>query len=295
MVTVAGALCHAASPDACRLCFPDRTLSDFRLRELHLGAALRQIDRFITPSRFLGERFMTGPFAAWGIAPDRLVLLANGTAELPIAPHRPAPDGRRDQFGFFGHINRFKGATVVLGASTRLSREGVAHTLSLHGGTAHQTSAVIDAFQAALTKAPDARHVGPYARADMVRRMSSVDWVVVPSIWWENAPLVIAEAQRQRRPVICSDIGGMAERVDDGVDGLHAGLGDAGAFARTMRRGIEQPGLWERLVAGIKPPWTVAESADAHLALYEKLLSQAAKPPTKDLARVMRDLSGAIT
>ena len=80
--------------------------------------------------------------------------------------------------------------------------------------------------------------------------MAEVDWVVVPSIWWENAPLVIQEAFRHRRPVICGDIGGMAEMVRDGVDGLHApverprrpGAGDApggrdrGALGHTGRR-----------------------------------------------------------
>ena len=44
--------------------------------------------------------------------------------------------------------------------------------------------------------------------------MSEIDWVVVPSRWWENSPLVIQEAFMHGRPVICSGIGGMAEKVD---------------------------------------------------------------------------------
>jgi glycosyltransferase involved in cell wall biosynthesis len=286
MMTAAGALCHTASPDACRGCFPDRSLSDFRLRDLHMGAALRQVDRFIAPGDFLRERFLAGPFAAWGIGPERILTLRNGTADFAVAPHRVSPDGKRDRFGFFGHINRFKGATVVLDASARLSRAGVGHSLSLHGGTAFQTPAVIDAFNAALAAAPDARHAGPYARADLVRRMAGVDWVLVPSVWWENAPLVIAEAQRQRRPVICSDVGGMAEMVRDGVDGLHAAIGDGAAFAQAMRAGIEQPALWDQLVAGIERPTSMTESAEAHLALYTELLSA-----PQDLARVLRGLA----
>jgi glycosyltransferase involved in cell wall biosynthesis len=261
-------------------------LSDFRLRDLHLGAALRQVDQFIAPSHFLRERFLSGPFPNWGIAAERIVVLRNGIPDLAPAPHRVSLDGRRDRFGFFGHINRFKGATVALDASARLSRAGVAHTLTLHGGTAFQTPDVVNAFSAALAAAPDARNAGPYARVDLVRRMAGVDWVLVPSVWWENAPLVIAEAQRQRRPVICSDVGGMAELVHDGVDGLHAALGDGAAFAQAMRAGIEQTGLWERLVAGTVPPITIAESADAHLALYADLLNA-----PQDLARVLRGLA----
>ena len=37
---------------------------------------------------------------------------------------------------------------------------------------------------------------------------------------------MIQEAFQQRRPVICSDIGGMAEAVTDGHDGLHFRTGD---------------------------------------------------------------------
>jgi glycosyltransferase involved in cell wall biosynthesis len=271
MVTTDGALCHTASPDRCRGCFADRALSDFRMRHLHLGSALRQVDHFISPSHFLRERFLGGPFPSWGISADRITTLRNGTGEVPVAPHRFSADGRRDHFGFFGHINRFKGATVALDASARLTRAGVSHTLTLHGSTAYQTPAVQEAFAAGLAAAPDARHAGPYSRADLVRRMSAVDWVVVPSIWWENAPLVIAEAHRQRRPVICGDVGGMAEMVRDGVDGLHAAIGDAGAFAQVMRRAIEQPEIWENLVAGITPPITISESAEAHLSLYSEM------------------------
>jgi glycosyltransferase involved in cell wall biosynthesis len=51
--------------------------------------------------------------------------------------------------------------------------------------------------------------------------MRSVDWVVVPSTWWENSPLVIQEARVTGTPILASNIGGMAEKVRDGVDGLH--------------------------------------------------------------------------
>jgi glycosyltransferase involved in cell wall biosynthesis len=75
--------------------------------------------------------------------------------------------------------------------------------------------------------------------------------VVVPSRWWENSPLVIQEAFLHQRPVICSDIGGMAEKVDDGVDGLHFRAGDARSLARVLERAVTTPALWDSLRAGI--------------------------------------------
>jgi glycosyltransferase involved in cell wall biosynthesis len=272
MVTTTGTLCQAPSVDACRLCFPDRGLTDIRLRQLHIEAALRQVDHFISPSRFLRDRFVAN-----GLDPARISVLANGIPDRPPTPHRAAPDGRRDRFAFFGHINRFKGATVALAASARLSRNRVAHSLALHGSAAHQTAEFAETLAAALAAAPDARHVGPYARADLARRIAGVDWVVVPSVWWENAPLVIQEAFQHRRPVICSDIGGMAEAVRDGANGLHAPVDDAGGLAETMRRAIETPGLWQRLADGIVPPVSIAAAAAAHHDFYRGQLAAGAR------------------
>jgi glycosyltransferase involved in cell wall biosynthesis len=269
MVTTAGALCHAATPDACHRCFPDRGLTDFRLRRLHIGAALAHVDQFIAPSRFLRDRYI-----AWGLPPDRITLLPNGLPAHEPAPPRPTA-GRRDRFAFFGHINRFKGAAIALGASARLSRDGVAHALALHGGTDHQAPETLARFEHARAEAPDSRYCGAYTRRDLPRLIADADWVVFPSEWWENAPLVINEAFQHRRPVICSAIGGAAERVRDHVDGLHFPVGDAAQLAQAMRRAIEEPGLWERLVGGILPPVGIAESAAAHRAFYARMISEA--------------------
>jgi glycosyltransferase involved in cell wall biosynthesis len=97
--------------------------------------------------------------------------------------------------------------------------------------------------------------------------MARIDWVLVPSIWWENSPMVIQEAFVYGRPVICSGIGGMAEKVRDGVDGLHADAGNPVDWADTLLRAAETPGLWEKLRAGIRAPLTHAACAQAHLAL----------------------------
>ncbi len=98
------------------------------------------------------------------------------------------------------------------------------------------------------------------------------DWVIFPSEWWENAPLVINEAFQHWRPVICSALGGAAELVTHGVNGLHFPVSDPKALAAAMRRAVEEKELWQRLVDGIRPPVGIGESADRHLAVYEALL-----------------------
>ena len=265
MVTTAGQLCELAQPDACRRCFPERTLTDLKLRDLHLRRALDQVDLLISPSEFLRRRYIANGYAA-----DRIAVLPNGLPQSTPIPARRSE--RRDRFAFFGHINRFKGANVVLEASSILSRQGFQHELSLHGGTSFQTEETVARFKAKCDQAPDAYYRGPYRRAEFPRHIAHADWVVFPSEWWENAPLVINEAFQHWRPVICSALGGAAELVEDGVNGLHFPVSDAKRLAATMRRAVEEHGLWQRLVDGIAAPVGIDESATRHQALYNALL-----------------------
>jgi glycosyltransferase involved in cell wall biosynthesis len=102
--------------------------------------------------------------------------------------------------------------------------------------------------------------------------MTNLDWVVVPSVWWENSPLVIQESFHFRRPVICSDIGGMAEKVKHGVNGLHFRAGDARSLADTIRTAAGTPGLWERLREGIQPVHPMTTHVATLTEIYNALL-----------------------
>lgn len=274
LLTSDGRLCHGPSLDGCRRCFPGRGTTDLVLRELGVRGAFSGVDLILSPSEFLKGRFVA---AGWDS--NRIRVVRNGIAAGPAAPPRPSPDGRRDRFGFFGHINRFKGAMVALDASTKLTRQGVDHELALHGGTAWQPDEFLNDFKTALENAPSARHHGLYAAEDLPARMASIDWVIMPSIWWENAPLVAMEAFRHGRPVICGNGGGMAEAVRNGVDGLHFPIGDAAGLAAVMQRAATEPGLWEKLAAGVQRPRWTNEAADEHLALYRELLGIARPAP----------------
>jgi glycosyltransferase involved in cell wall biosynthesis len=98
--------------------------------------------------------------------------------------------------------------------------------------------------------------------------------VVVPSIWWENSPLVIQEARMNHRPVIASGVGGMAEKVRHEVDGLHFPVGDAHGLADTIRRAIESPEMWDRF----RDELDGAHPMDVHVVrmteMYERLLAE---------------------
>ncbi len=60
----------------------------------------------------------------------------------------------------------------------------------------------------------------------VLRLMHQAKCLIFPSIWYEGFPLTIAEAFASRLPVLAPKLGGMAEIVEDGVNGLHFEAGN---------------------------------------------------------------------
>jgi glycosyltransferase involved in cell wall biosynthesis len=257
--------CDRASPGRCNSCFPETPADRFLLRERFIKTLFGQIDRFIAPSQFIKDRFV-----AWGLAADTIDVIANGRPFVEPAPHSPSADGRRPVFGYFGNLNPWKGVPNLLKAAQRLIQGGMEDfELRLHGGAPFQSKDFVDEIETLLDGAElQVVRIGQYRRDELPALIAAVDWVVMPSIWWENAPLVIQEAFLHRRPVITSSIGGMAEAVRDGVNGLHVRPDDPVSLASTMRTAMETPGLWDSLVAGITPPPDIAAVAERHLTAY---------------------------
>ncbi len=84
-----GQLCETASPVACHGCFPDIPVSRFLKREQFARGMLGLADAFVSPSRFLAERYV-----AWGIEKDKLSVIENGITVETAAPAREAARSR---------------------------------------------------------------------------------------------------------------------------------------------------------------------------------------------------------
>ncbi len=271
------ALCHEASPAACNACFPQHSPAVLFGREQHIKNHLLLADAFVSPSQFLVDRYR-----AWGLPAERFTVIENGLDGHARPPRALPPGGRRDRFGFFGQVTEFKGLHVLLDAVLRVPEEvwGGA-TLNVFGGNLEfQPEAFRAQFAQLMERAGRrARFHGSYRPEDLHGLMAGVDWVVMPSIWWENSPVVIQESFLHRRPLIVSDIGGMAEKVHDDVNGLHFRTGSPEDLADRLGRALEEPGLWDRLSAAAPAPINLAEFARLHLEVYRDARAPKAAPP----------------
>jgi glycosyltransferase involved in cell wall biosynthesis len=268
-----GALCSRPSPLACHQCFPNIPPMRFLQRERFIRGMLELVDHYVSPSTFLAERYVS-----WGLPTERMSVIENGLSVAePVEARRLARSGnRRSRFAFFGQMMPSKGVDVLLEAVARVPEKvwGEDAGLMLFGSNLERQPPEFRTRVEELIArcGPRARLYGAYQNSEMPRLMQSADWVIVPSTWWENSPVVIQEAFFHGRPVIASNIGGMAEKVHDGIDGMHFRVGSAEDLADRLVHALTESKLWEKLRGGITQPLSHEESAARHIDLYRAIL-----------------------
>jgi glycosyltransferase involved in cell wall biosynthesis len=174
---------------------------------------------------------------------------------------RPGRVGPELVVGFFGSALPQKGPGMLVEAAQRTDAR---IRVRIHGE-------VPEAFARHLA-ACDRRGVveicGTFTHDDLPRLLAGVDAAVIPSAWWDCAPLMVAECLAGRVPVVGARMGGIPDVVEDGRNGLLVDGRDPDALARALDRLAGEVGLLERLQAGIEPPRPFAGHVDELEAYY---------------------------
>jgi glycosyltransferase involved in cell wall biosynthesis len=172
--------------------------------------------------------------------------------------------------GYVGQIIPIKGVHVLIQAFRKANSDGRAK-LEIWGGLGKDLdySGRLGAF---IEEDPSISLHGHFAHDDLAEVFSSIDVLVVPSIWYENAPLVIQEAFAAGTPVIATNLGGMAEMISNEVNGLLFERGDSDDLARQLQRLIDEPDLIEKLKAGIPRVKTIEEEVNQLERMYFELV-----------------------
>ena len=252
-----------------------------RRRMQHIREIVDQVDLFHAPARSLLARYRDD----FGLAEAKLRYLDYGFDRARLTGRARVP-GEPFTFGYIGTHIPAKGIHHLIDAFGRLRGDA---RLRIWGRPRGQDSDALRALGAALPGDAGARieWTREYRNQEIVRDVfNHVDAIVVPSIWYENSPLVIHEAQQARVPVITADVGGMAEYVHHEANGLRFRHRDPAALAAAMQRVVEDPGLARRLGERGYPFSETGDipSVDEHVAdieaLYDELLHR------RDSARV---------
>jgi len=265
-------LCQQYSPRDCQQCFPDRGPDWFFLRERYLKSFLDDVDLFISPSQFLAQRY-----SDWGLPAARMQVIENGITPGTRQPPRKLRKGEgRTRFAFFGQCHPYKGLDLLLDAIGSLPKH-LRSQIQLHihaHGLEQMKGEYPLKLKALLKKHKDFAYFhGRYEQSELPALMAQTDWVLMGSIWWENSPLVIQEAWKFGRPVICPELGGMAEKVQHGKGGLLYRARDAASLAELISAIVNgESGIdYDKLQVGLPACTTVTDSVGMHMRAYQKL------------------------
>lgn len=229
-----------------------------------------------------------------GVPPGKITLSRQGIRKA--AAHPPCP--RRSGGGplrivYFGRLDRVKGVDLLVGALRRRPRADI-HA-DVYAVVQPGSEREARSLRAMASSDPRIRLLAPVPPGDVIRVMSGYDFVAVPSRWLETGPLVVLEAFAAGVPVIGAALGGIAELVHDGLDGILLPPDDPEAWARMLDRLTADPGMAERLRGNIMPPRTMEDVAAEMAGLYGQLAessgwdARSSHHPDPDMAVSGRD------
>jgi glycosyltransferase involved in cell wall biosynthesis len=191
----------------------------------------RDIDLFLVPSVFMGKKMAEG-----GYDPSKIRHLPY-TIGMDDYPVRTGSDG---YFIFYGRLSEEKGIETLI----RAVNAGDPRRLKIIGDGPMRSQLQ------ALVRSRGLQNVeftGSLGGKALQKQVLGAEFVVVPSEWYENSPLVIYEAFTMGKPVVGARIGGIPELIEHGKDGFLFEAGNSGDLRKTIRIFFDHPGLASRM------------------------------------------------
>ncbi len=252
-----------------RLIRPANALRSLGQRADRLVADVNRASRILCPSHFLASVLIRH-----GVDESKVRIVPYGVdlGTLPEAVGLPARFTREEplRLGFVGTLDEHKGAHVVLQALIDLGARRNSVALDLYGPRVRRGDSYFRRLTALIREAtPAARYRGVYEPSEVGRVVRGFHALVVPSLWYENTPLVVCSALDAGVPVIVSRMGGMTEAIIEGETGLSVPAGDAASLARLLGRLLDDAGELARLQGHLKS--RRRRDVDAYLADLEEI------------------------
>lgn len=227
-------LCYESGFEKCSECL-GVTSEKVLFRKLLFLGAFSVVDKFVSPSEFLKTRYVS-----WGISADKIEVIENGldlTRYVKETESNKELDNGKLYIGYFGQLTYFKGVDILLDAIAQLPitlKNRVC--LNIHGANlkflSERHRKELESKIASLGDIVTMH--GRYETEEFIPLAKNNDFLVMPSRWWENSPVVIQEAKAAKVPIIVGDIGGMKEKVVPGIDGLHFKAGSSADLSRVL-------------------------------------------------------------
>jgi glycosyltransferase involved in cell wall biosynthesis len=208
--------------------------------------------------------FQRNVLVAGGFPPERIRVLQNF-----LEPDPGQGTGARDGILYVGRLSEEKGIFPLL------------HAAALEPGLVRVVGdgPISPQVQAAAT-AGQVDYAGRLARPEVHEEMRRAIALILPSIWFEGFPVVVAEAYATGTPIIASRIGSLAELVEDGKTGLLVEPNDPRAWADAVRWAHDHPEEMRRMGVGARRTYEATFRGESHLVALLEAYAWAGRGPS---------------
>ncbi len=200
-------------------------------------AIVRRAAHVVCPSSFLAQLTV-----GWGVPPERVDVLPNPAPDASAVVDRAEARARHGFDGttlvFGGRLTEQKSLELAVDAARRA---GVRLVIAGDGPA-----------RAGLERAGGATFLGAQTRETVLELFRAADASILTSSW-ENFPHGVVESLAVGTPVIATAVGGVAEVVTDGENGLLVKSGDVEALTAAIERYVSDDALAARLRANAVP------------------------------------------
>lgn len=189
------------------------------------------------------------------------ILVDKGNKKLTLGIN----NSRTPILGVVARLTYQKGISFLLDAIQLLVKEYPAILLLVAG-----QGDELEVLQAHAKKLRIEQHVMFLgARHDVPELLQLLDIFVLPSLY-EGLPLVLLEAMDAGLPIVCTNVGGICEAVQEGINGLVVSSEDSGALAQAIRALVENPEMGKEFVRNSQRLFNEQFSVGQMLRKYEE-------------------------
>ncbi len=224
-----------------------------------------------------------------GIPDEKITLSRQGLCQDPTTEHAIDAEMEGECFSadvrperlplrlvFLGRLDPTKGAHILIRALKKIPEANV--RLAIYGISQGESGRRYE-MQLRAEAANDARieFFPPVPASRVIATLREWDLLVVPSQWLETGPMVILEAFAAGIPVLGSRLGGIAELVQIGVNGLLLQPTNIAEWASAIQQLSSNAKQLDLLRKGIKPPKRMDMVAAEMIEVYQSMLSKKAR------------------
>ena len=219
-------------------------------RQQFMKNRMNKLDRVLVPTRLMQNILQNN-----GLNPNLISYLPYGLDVEDIVPDDNKGSKKELRVGFIGTLFEHKGTHLLIEAIQNLL-PNLAIELKIYGKLEEFPEYVAKLYEIAKGD-PRIKFCGTFPNQEIGKVFAELDVLVVPSIWYENTPLVIYSAQAANCPVIATNLGGMSEVIHHEVNGILFEKGNIVELANSIRRLYEDRILLKNLAINSVNPKSI--------------------------------------